>query len=252
MRLALPTRLRAESFHHQPKMATSGTKAIKSRKPAHLNAVLDPYVADLLEKIDVGKTLLRLEKNQTIFSQGQVADSVYFIQAGKIKMTVVSALGKEAVLAMLGPRGFLGEGSLIGHSVRLGTATAIQASTLFRIEKGAMLRALHSQPALSEKFMAALLSRNIDLESDLCDQLFNHSEKRLARVLLKLARFGQHDPVPAAKMPRLSHETLAEMVGTTRSRVTHFMNKFRKLGLIDYNGVITVRTELLTDVVLHD
>ena len=233
-------------------MKASTTKTTTSRKPAQLGAVLDPYVADLLEKIDVGKTMLRLEKNQTVFSQGEAADSVYFIQAGKIKITVVSALGKEAVLAMLGARAFLGEGSLVGHSLRLGTATAIQTSTLFRIEKSAMLRALHAQPDLSEKFMSALLSRNIDLEADLCDQLFNHSEKRLARVLLKLARFGQNDAVPAAKMPRLSHETLAEMVGTTRSRVTHFMNKFRKLGLIDYNGVITVRTELLTDVVLHD
>ena len=115
-----------------------------------------------------------------------------------------------------------------------------------------MLRALHAQSELSEKFIASLLARNIDLEEDLCDQLFNHSEKRLARVLLKLARFGQHDAAPAAKMPRVSHEALAEMVGTTRSRITHFMNKFRKLGLIDYNGEITVRAELLTDVVLHD
>ena len=233
-------------------MRNSAAKTKKSARPRQQRAALDPYVTDLLGKIDVGKTVLNLEKTQTVFSQGEAADSVYFIQTGKVKVTVVSALGKEAVLSMLGPRRFLGEGSLVGHSLRLGTATVIQASTLFRIEKGAMLRALHSQPALSEKFMAALLSRNIDLESDLCDQLFNHSEKRLARVLLKLARFGQHDPVPAAKMPRLSHETLAEMVGTTRSRVTHFMNKFRKLGLIDYNGVITVRTELLTDVVLHD
>ena len=233
-------------------MRSSAAKTKKSARPRQLSAALNPYVTDLLGKIDVGKTVLNLEKSQTVFSQGEAADSLYFIQTGKVKVTVVSALGKEAVLSMLGPRRFLGEGSLVGHSVRLGTATAIQASTLFRIEKGAMLRALHALPDLSEKFMAALLSRNIDLEADLCDQLFNHSEKRLARVLLKLARFGQNDAVPAAEMPRLSHEALAEMVGTTRSRVTHFMNKFRKLGLIDYNGVITVRTELLTDVVLHD
>ena len=169
-----------------------------------------------------------------------------------LKITVVSAAGKEVVLTMLGPRGFFGEGCLVGQTLRVSTATAIQSSTLFRIERRAMLGALHAQPELSEKFTASLLSRNIDLEEDLCDQLFNHSEKRLARVLLKLARFGQHDPMPAAKMPRMSHETLAEMVGTTRSRVTHFMNKFRTLGLIDYNGEITVRAELLTDVVLHD
>jgi CRP/FNR family transcriptional regulator, cyclic AMP receptor protein len=225
---------------------------MKSGKHRQLKPAVDPYLSDLLENIDVGKTLLHLEKNEKVFSQGEAAEGIYFIQTGKVKITVVSALGKEAVLAMLGPRAFLGEGCLIGHTVRLGTATAIQSSTLIRIEKGAMLRALHAQPELSETFTAALLSRNIDLEADLCDQLFNHSEKRLARVLLKLARFGLGEAVPATKMPRMSHETLAEMVGTTRSRVTHFMNKFRRLGLIDYNGEITVRTELLTDVVLHD
>jgi CRP/FNR family transcriptional regulator, cyclic AMP receptor protein len=228
------------------------TKALKTKKPGQLKPVIDPYVSDLLEKIDAGKTVLHLNKNARVFSQGEVAEGIYFIQTGKVKITVVSALGKEAVLAMLGPHAFLGEGCLVGHTLRLGTATAIQSSTLVRIEKGAMLRALQAQPELSEKFTAALLSRNIDLEADLCDQLFNHSEKRLARVLLKLSRFGVDDAVPATKMPRISHETLAEMVGTTRSRVTHFMNKFRKLGLIDYNGEISVRTELLTDVVLHD
>ena len=228
------------------------TKALKSKKPGQPKPVIDPYVTDLLEKIDVGKTLLHLNKNARVFSQGEAAEGIYFIQTGKVKITVVSALGKEAVLAMLGPHAFLGEGCLVGHTLRLSTATAIQSSTLVRIEKGAMLRALHAQPELSEKFTAALLSRNIDLEADLCDQLFNHSEKRLARVLLKLSRFGADDAVPATKMPRISHETLAEMVGTTRSRVTHFMNKFRKLGLIEYNGEISVRTELLTDVVLHD
>jgi CRP/FNR family transcriptional regulator, cyclic AMP receptor protein len=213
---------------------------------------VDPYVTDLLENIDHGKTILRLRKDATVFSQGDPAEAIYFIQTGKVKITVVSAVGKEAVLAMLGARGFLGEGCLVGQTLRLSTATAIQSSTLFRIERAAMLRALHAQPELSEKFTASLLARNIDLEEDLCDQLFNHSEKRLARVLLKLARFGQHDAMPAATMPRVSHETLAEMVGTTRSRITYFMNKFRTLGLIDYNGEITVRAELLTDVVLHD
>jgi CRP/FNR family transcriptional regulator, cyclic AMP receptor protein len=206
----------------------------------------------LLENIDEGKTILRLRKDEKVFSQGDSAEAIYFIQTGKVKITVVSAVGKEAVLAMLGPRGFLGEGCLVGQTIRISTATAIQSTTLFRMERRAMLRALHAQPELSEKFTASLLARNIDLEADLCDQLFNHSEKRLARVLLKLARFGEHDSMPAAKMPRMSHETLAEMVGTTRSRVTHFMNKFRALGLIDYNGEITVRAELLTDIVLHD
>jgi CRP/FNR family cyclic AMP-dependent transcriptional regulator len=227
-------------------------KAVRERKVREAKSDVDPYLTDLLENIDDGKTILRLAKDSKIFSQGDSAEAIYFIQTGKVKITVVSAAGKEAVLAMLGPRGFLGEGCLVGQTRRVSTATAIQSSAIFRIERRAMLRALHAQPQLSEKFTASLLARNIDLEEDLCDQLFNHSEKRLARVLLKLARFGQHDAIPSAKMPRMSHETLAEMVGTTRSRVTHFMNKFRQLGLIDYNGEITVRSELLTDVVLHD
>ena len=134
----------------------------------------------------------------------------------------------------------------------MSTATTMEATTLFRVEKRAMLHALHDQAELSEKFMGFLLARNIDLEEDLCDQLFNHSEKRLARVLLKLARLREHNILPDAEIPTLSHETLAEMVGTTRSRINHFMNKFRKMGLIDYNGGLTVRTELLTDLVLHE
>src|SRR6185436_19780499 len=198
------------------------------------------------------KKELNFRKGEKIFSQGDPADSIYFVQSGRIKVLVVSAPGKEAVLAMPGPHDFFGEGSLVNQSLRVSTAEALEPSTVFRIEKGAMIRSLHEQPEFSERFTASLLTRNIDLEEDLCDQLFNHSEKRLARVLLKLARFGQHETLPAAKMPRVSHETLAEMVGTTRARVTHFMNKFRKLGLIDYNGEITVRAELLADVVLHD
>jgi len=227
-------------------------KAKKAKLPQARESDADPYLRNLLKGIADGKTLLRFQKNGPVFAQGDEADAIYFIQTGKVKITVVSSAGKEAVLAVLGPRGFLGEGCLVGQGVRIGTATAIQATTLFRIERRAMLRALRAQPDLSERFTASLLSRNIDLEEDLCDQLFNHSEKRLARVLLKLARFGQDDMMPETRMPRVSHETLAEMVGTTRSRVTHFMNKFRTLGLIDYNGEITVRSELLTDVVLHD
>jgi len=171
-----------------------------------------------------------------------------------VKVTVSSAQGKEAILAMLGPHDFFGEGCLVGQTLRISTATTTESSIIFRVQKKAMLRALHAQPELSEKFTAALLARNIDLEEDLCDQLFNHSEKRLARVLLKLSRLGQHAAIPDAKMPRLTHETLAEMVGTTRSRITFFMNKFRKLGLIEYTakGEITLREELMTDVVLHD
>jgi len=212
----------------------------------------DAYVATLLGKITVGKQKLSFRKDEKIFSQGDRADSIYFIQTGRIKVTVVSGTGKEAVLAMLGPHEFFGEGSLVGQSLRVSTAETLEPSTVFRVEKRAMSRSLHEQPELSEKFMASLLTRNIDLEEDLCDQLFNHSEKRLARVLLKLARLQEPDLLMDASVPVLSHETLAEMVGTTRSRITHFMNKFRTMGLIDYNGELTIRTELLTDLVLHD
>jgi CRP-like cAMP-binding protein len=227
-------------------MATAPKAAIGKR------AGIDPYVARLLSKITVGKRELNFRKGEKIFAQGDRADSIYFIQSGRIKITVVSSGGKEAVLAMAGPHDFFGEGALVNQSLRVSTATTLEPSTIFRIEKGTMIRSLHEQPELSEKFTALLLTRNINLEEDLCDQLFNHSEKRLARVLLKLARLRENDLAQDASIPVLSHETLAEMVGTTRSRITHFMNKFRTMGLIDYNGELTVRTELLTDLVLHD
>jgi len=217
-----------------------------------LIAAIDPYVAALLGRISEGKCVISIQKGKRIFSQGDRADAIYFVQSGTVKVSVLSSAGKEAVLAILGPRQFFGEGALVGQSVRVSTATAVQPATLFQVERRAMLRALHDQAELSEKFMGFLLARNIDLEEDLCDQLFNHSEKRLARVLLKLARLREHDLVADATIPLLRHEILAEMVGTTRSRINHFMNKFRKMGLIDYNGGLIVRTELLTDVVLHD
>jgi len=215
---------------------------------------IDPHVENLLKNVVEGKHVLQLQKNTPVFSQGAEADAIYFIQSGRVKVAVFSAQGKEAILAMLGPHDFFGEGCLVGQAVRISTATTTESSTLFRVQKQAMLRSLHAQPELSEKFTAALLARNIDLEEDLCDQLFNHSEKRLARVLLKLSRLGQHADILDAKVPRLTHETLAEMVGTTRSRITFFMNKFRKLGLIEYRGKgeITLREALMTDVVLHD
>src|SRR5689334_9051283 len=187
---------------------------------------VDPYVAMLLEKITSGKQELTFAKGKKVFSQGDSADSIYFIQTGRIKITVVSAAGKEAVLAMPGPREFFGEGALVNQSLRVSTAETLEPSNVFRIEKQAMLRSLHEQSELSEKFVASLLARNVALEEDLCDQLFNHSEKRLARVLLKLARLRKHETMPDASVPMLSHETLAEIVGTTRSRITHFMNKF--------------------------
>jgi len=215
---------------------------------------IDPHVESLLKNIVGGKHVLQLQKNTPVFSQGDAADAIYFIQTGKVKVTVLSAQGKEAVLALLGPRDFFGEGCLVGQSLRINTATTTESSTLFRVQKKAMLQALHVQNDLSEKFTAALLARNINLEEDLCDQLFNHSEKRLARVLLKLSRLGQHADMPDAKMPRMTHQTLAEMVGTTRSRITFFMNKFKKLGLIECTGTgdVTVRDELMIDMVLHD
>ena len=225
----------------KPKKAVSrGTTSIES------------YVGVLLKGITVGKSIVSVGKDARVFSQGGKTDAIYFIETGKVKISVISTGGKEAVLAILGPHNFLGEGCLVGQPLRISTATALEPSTLFRVEKRAMLLALANQPKLSEKFIASLLVRNIDLEEDLCDQLFNHSEKRLARVLLKLSRLREHDALPDARIALLSHETLAEMVGTTRSRITHFMNKFRKMGLIDYNGELTVRVELLTDVLLHE
>lgn len=206
----------------------------------------------LLEGVSKGKRSLTLQADKKIFSQGDRADAIYFLQTGRVKISVVSSAGKEAVLALLEPHNFFGEGALVGQSLRMSTATALEPISALRVETKAMLRALHARIDLSETFMASLLKRNIDLEEDLCDQLFNHSEKRLARVLLKLARLREHGVPMDATIPALSHETLAEMVGTTRSRITFFMNKFRKMGLIEYNGHLVVRIELLTDVVLHD
>jgi CRP/FNR family transcriptional regulator, cyclic AMP receptor protein len=225
-------------------------KSLKS--PKVKRPPIDLHVTTLLEQISEGKTVLKVRSGKRIFSQGEKADAIYFIESGKVKLSVVSLGGKEGVLSIMKSPNFVGEGCMVGHNVRLGTATAVEPTTVFRIEKAVMLRALHEQPGLSEKFTAALLTRNIDLEAELCTQLFDHSEKRLARVLLKLSRLRDNDPAPDAQVPTISHETLAEMVGTTRSRVTHFMNKFRKMGLIDYNGVLTVHTGPLTDIVLHD
>jgi len=231
-------------------------KAKKPTKTRLAKSSGDLNFANLLEKIDDGKTILRLRRDEKVFTQGDRGEAVYFIEAGKVKVTVMSVGGKEVVLAILGPSGFVGEGCLAGQTLRVSSATAVHSSRLFRIERPAMLRALHSHPELSAKFTASLLARMIDLQEDLCDQLFNHSENRLARILLKHARGGSHAPQPAAQMSQLSHEMLAEMLGIARSEVTHLMKKFRRLGLIDYDvafpELITVRTELLMDVVLSD
>jgi CRP/FNR family transcriptional regulator, cyclic AMP receptor protein len=198
-----------------------------------------------------GGTSKEYQKNRTVFSQGSLADAVFYIEKGKIKLTVLSGRGKEAVVAILGNGDFFGEGCLAGQPLRMATAASITECSILRVQKETMIRMLHNEPAWSERFMAYLLSRNVRIEEDLVDQLFNSSEKRLARILLLLTRFGkdgQHDHV----VPKISQETLAEMIGTTRSRVSFFMNKFRKLGFVDYNGGgLQVHSSLLT-VVLHD
>ena len=219
----------------------------------------DPHAKILLGKITAGMHVMSVREDETIFSQGDCADSVYFVQSGIVKISVVSSAGKEGVLAIIGPHSFFGEESLTEQTVRPNTATATAPSIVVQVEKRAMARALHAQSELAEVFIAFLLKRSLDLEEDLADQLFNHSEKRLARVLLKLAQVSEHPAVPDSTVPRLSHETLAEMVGTTRSRITHFMNKFRKEGLIEYSGHargrgfgMIVRTRRLNDIVLHE
>jgi CRP/FNR family cyclic AMP-dependent transcriptional regulator len=193
--------------------------------------------------------VLTFRRAQVVFSQGDAATHVNYIQKGGIKLSVLSRSGKEAVIAMLAPGDFFGEGTLAGQTRRIETATAIVATSVLAIEKGAMVSLLHTEPAFSDRFISHMLSRNIRIEADLIDQLFNSSEKRLARALLLLARYGQGDV--DRTLPKVSQETLAEMVGTTRSRVNFFMNKFRKLGLIEYNGTLKVNSALLT-VVLHD
>jgi CRP/FNR family cyclic AMP-dependent transcriptional regulator len=210
--------------------------------------VFDPKV--FLAKVGLGKTVIEFGKNQAVFSQGDIADSVFYIQTGKIKLTVTSDQGKEAVVGILGPGQFFGEGCLNGHPMRIATTTALEDCVITVITKAAMIAALHDEPAFSDLFMAYLLTRNSRIEEDLIDQLFNSSEKRLARALLLLANFGKEgSPQPIS--PNVSQETLAEMIGTTRSRVSHFMNKFRKLGLISYNGHIEVHSSLM-DAVLRE
>lgn len=203
-----------------------------------------------LAKVGNGKTILKSRKKDVLFSQGDAADAVFYIQEGKVKLTVVSTKGKEAVVAILERTAFFGEGCLAGQPVRMAAATALDPSTIVRIDKSAMLRLLHDEPTFSELFMAYLLSRNIRIEADLVDQLFNSSEKRLARVLLLLAHFGKESK-PETVIAKISQETLAEMVGTTRSRISFFMNRFRKLGFIEYNGGLHVHSSLL-NIILHD
>jgi len=203
-----------------------------------------------LAKVGHGKAISTYGKNEVVFSQGEAADAVFYIQKGRIKLTVISAQGKEAVVAIMEPGQFFGEGCLNGHPLRMATTTAMEETVVTKITKAAMTAVLHNEPRFSELFMAYLLTRNSRIEEDLVDQLFNSSEKRLARLLLLLANFGKEGS-PQPIQPDISQETLAEMIGTTRSRVSFFMNKFRKLGLISYNGKIEVHNALLS-AVLHD
>src|SRR5688572_3329193 len=215
---------------------------------ARARTSFDPQL--FLTKVGKGKTTLQSPKKHTIFSQGDAAEAVFYIQAGKVKLTVVSQQGKEAVVAILERGAFFGESCLAGQVIRTATATAVEDSNIVRIDKEAMISVLHEEPTFAELFMAYLLAHTIRIEEDLVDHLFNSSEKRLARVLLLLAHTGKEGK-PETVIAKISQETLAEMIGTTRSRVSFFMNKFRKLGFIDYNGEMHVHSSLL-NVVLHD
>jgi len=202
-----------------------------------------------LDAVGPSSRVLRYARGQVIFSQGDAAPVVKYIQKGAVKISVLSRIGKEAVVAILGPGDFFGEGVLTGQSIRIGTATALVPTSVLSIDKDVMGRLLRDEPTFSNRFISHMLSRNVRIEADLVDQLFNSSEKRLARTLLLMARYGHASP--EATLPKISQETLAEIIGTTRSRVNFFMNKFRKLGLIEYNGTIKVNRSLL-GVVLHD
>jgi CRP/FNR family cyclic AMP-dependent transcriptional regulator len=203
-----------------------------------------------LSTIDRGRTIVAVPRKQTIFIQGHSSDAVFYIQAGRVKLSVLSKNGKEATIGILNEGDFFGEGCLAGQPLRMCTATTMTDSSVMRIDKKAMMEVIHREHAFSDMFVAYLLTRNIRYEEDLIDQLFNSSEKRLARILLLLAHFGK-DEKPEVAIPKISQETLAEMVGTTRSRVNLFMNRFRKLGFIRYNGELEVHSSLL-NVVLHD
>ncbi len=207
-------------------------------------------VHSFLESAGVSRRIVKFARGSVVFAQGTGATSVFYIQEGGVKLSVLSSAGREAVVAMLGAGDFFGEGCLAGQPLRMGTATAVVPTAVLRIQKREMVRTLHERPEFSDRFITHMLARNIRIEEDLVDQLFNSSEKRLARTLLLLARYGKED-APQRMLPKLSQETLAEMVGTTRSRVNFFMNKFRKLGFIEYNGGLKINSSLLS-IVLHD
>jgi CRP-like cAMP-binding protein len=222
----------------------------KIRRPV-AGTVATPFNPQtFLAKVGHGKTTLQAPKAQLIFSQGDTADAVFYVQAGRVKLTVLSQQGKEAVVGILDHGSFFGEGCLVGQLACMATATTVDVSTIVRIEKAAMVRVLHDESSFSELFMAYLLSRNLRIQADLVDHLFNSAEKRLARILLLLAHYGKEGK-PEPVIPKISQDTLANMVGTTRSRVSFFLNKFQKLGFIRYNGRMEVHSSLL-NIVLHD
>ena len=227
---------------HTERNAIGPSVAIKKSRD------FDPHA--FLATIGEGRKSVLFQRKQGIFAQGDAADAVFYIQTGKVKLGVVSKTGKEATIGILGDGDFFGEGSLAGQALRMGSATAITDCAVLRIDKKAMMEALHREHGFSDMFVAYLLARNIRYEEDLVDQLFNSSEKRLARILLLLAHFGK-EGIPETVVPKISQETLAEMIGTTRSRVSFFMNRFRELGFIHYNGGLQVHSSLL-NVVLHD
>jgi len=224
--------------------ATARSSKIKSKKKHAFNT------QTFLDSAGVARKVVEYRRSETVYAQGDSAKTVMYIQKGGIKLSVINEVGREAVVAVLGPGDFFGEGGLAGQAVRMGTATAITPTTLLVIEKKEMIRVLHTEHAFADRFMSYMLARNIRIEEDLIDQLFNSSEKRLARTLLLLARYGKQAH-PQKMLPKISQEMLAEMVGTTRSRVNFFMNKFRKLGFIHYNGGLHVNSSLLS-VVLHE
>jgi len=226
-----------------PRLNRKKTKLPLPKKP--------PFdLQDFLDTAGLSRRIIKFSASERIYTQGDAAAGVHYIQEGGVRLSIVNEAGKEAVIALLGPGDFFGEGCLAGQSVCMGTAAAVTPTSILFIEKKEMMRVLHSEHELSDIFIAHVLTRNIRIEEDLIDQLFNSSEKRLARALLLLARYGTEDQ-PQGLLPKVSQEMLAEMIGTTRSRVNFFMNKFRKLGFIEYNGRIEIKASLLS-VVLHD
>ncbi len=233
-------------------MSPKGTEKRARRKPrpeVSPQPVTSFNLREFLDSAGVARTIVKYARSAEVYTQGDVAAEVYYLQKGSIKLSVLSSTGKEAVVAILGPGDFFGEGCLAGQPRRMATASAMSATTVLVVERQKMLEMLHAQPELADRFLSHMLARNIRIEEDLIDQLFNSSEKRLARALLLLSRYGKDDE--QLLIPKLSQETLAEIVGTTRSRINFFMNKFRDLGFIEYNGDIKVHSSLLS-VVLHD